>query len=153
MPKRADHTDRGAAAVEFALVMVPLLVIVFGLIQYGWYFYSAQTGSNTVNGAARQVSVGNCDTAAELQAFVDSRLGSASAGTATVARTYYDVDGTTVLADQTPAKAKIGGTVTLRVEFSTLDFHFPFVPFLDNPKVARTVTARVEDTTDQGCPA
>ena len=49
--------------------MLPfLLLIVFGLIQYGLYFFSAQTGSNTVNVAARQLTVGNCDTTAELQA-------------------------------------------------------------------------------------
>jgi Flp pilus assembly protein TadG len=138
--------------VEFALVMLPLLVIVFGLIQYGMYFYSAQTGSNVVNAAARQLSVGNCDTDAELQTFVDGKLGASSDGTAVIDRTYYDVDGTE-LADQTPANAVIGGTVTLEMTFPTLNLNFPFVPFLDDPKVVREVSARVEDTTDQGCPA
>lgn len=147
--RRRDQ--RGASAVEFAFVLVPLLVIVFGLIQYGLYFYSAQTGSNTVNAAARQISVGNCDTDTELETFVDNRLGAAAVGSAVVAREYHDVDGT-VLADQTPANAVIGGTVTLDVTFDTLNLNFPFVPFLDDPKVTREVVARVEDTTDQGCP-
>lgn len=144
--------DRGASAVEFALVLIPLLVIVFGLIQYGMYFYSAQTGSNTVNAAARQLSVGNCDTANELNGFVNARLGAAAAGAATVTRTYYDTDGITPLPDQAPAKAVVGGTVKMTLEFPSVDLNFPFVPFLDDPKVSRTVVARVEDTTDQGCP-
>lgn len=138
--------------MEFGLVLIPLLVIVFGLIQYGLYFWSAQTGSNTVNAAARQVSVGNCDTSGELKSFVDGRLGGAAAGSATISRQYRDVDGT-VLADQTPVNAKIGGTVKLDITFSTINLNFPFVPFLDDPKVTRSVIARVEDTTDQGCPA
>jgi Flp pilus assembly protein TadG len=145
--------EGGATAVEFALILVPLLVIVFGLIQYGFYFYSAQTGSNTVNAAARQLSVGNCDTSAELTSFVTSRLGAAAISVDTPTRTYYDVDGTTPLTDQTPSMAKVGGTVSLTVEFDTINLNFPFVPFLDDPKVSRTVVARVEDTMDQGCPA
>lgn len=150
---RHRRDDRGATAVEFALVLMPLLLIVFALIQYGMYFYSAQTGSNTVNAAARQLSVGNCDTDPELKAFVDNRLGAAASGASTVARTYYDVDGSTKLVDQSAANAKIGGVVKLQVDFPAADFNFPFVPFMDDPVVSRTVTARVEDTTDQGCGA
>ncbi len=142
--------DRGASAVEFALVMPILLVIVFALIQYGMYFFSAQTGSNTVNVAARQLTVGNCSTTAALNTLVVNRLGAAKVGTPTVTRTYYDVDGTTVLGT-TADKAKVGGTVKLSITFDTLNLNFPFVPFLQDPKVARTVVARMEDTTDQGC--
>lgn len=150
-PRRSDpRDDRGASAVEFALVMPFLLLIVFGLIQYGLYFFSSQTGSNTINVAARQLTVGNCDTAAELNTLVNNRLGSAQVGTATVTRTYYDVAGAP-LADQLPANADIGGTVKVEITFDSVDLNFPFVPFLDNAEVYRTVTARVEDTTDQGC--
>jgi Flp pilus assembly protein TadG len=148
---RARRPDRGAAAVEFALVLVPMLIIIFGLIQYGMYFYSAQTGSNTLNAAARQVSVGNCDTAAELQSFVDARLGAAADGSATVSREYFDPAGTSL--GSAAADAVIGGTVTLTIDFPTINLNFPFVPFLDDPKVSRTVVVRVEDTTDQGCPS
>jgi hypothetical protein len=143
--------ERGAAAVEFALVMGPLLLIVFGLMQYGMYFYSAQTGSNTVNAAARQLSVGNCDTDAELQDFVHDNLGAARDGAASVNREYFDVGGASLGSD--PANAEIGGTVMLTIDFPTLNLNFPFVPFLDDPKVTREVVVRVEDTTDQGCPA
>lgn len=143
---------RGAAAVEFALVMLPLLLIVFALIQYGMYFYSAQTGSHTVNAAARQLSVGNCQAAGALQDLVDDRLGAAAAGSADVDVEFVNVDGSAPAAPAA-ANVEIGGTVTLTIEYDTLNFDFPFVPFLDDPKVTRTVTSRVEDTTDEGCGA
>lgn len=149
---RARRSDRGASAVEFALVLPFLLLVVFGLIQYGLYFYSSQTGSNTVNVAARQLSVGNCDTSAELNTLVNARLGSAQVGSATVTRKYYDLDGTTLLGNLA-TNAKVGGTVKIEITFDSIDLNFPFVPFLDNAEVYRTVTARVEDTTDQGCGA
>jgi Flp pilus assembly protein TadG len=144
--------DQGAAAVEFALVMPLLLIIVFALIQYGMYFYSAQTGSNTVNVAARQLTVGNCDTSSELNTLVSNRLGAAKVGTPVVTRKYYDTNGTTELGTAA-TDAKIGGTVKVEITFATHNLNFPFVPFLEDPKVYRTVTARVEDTTDQGCGA
>ena len=143
--------ERGATAVEFALLMVPMLVIVFGLIQYGLYFYSSQTGSNTANAAARQLSVGNCQDADDLDDLVNGRLGAAATGDATVSRVYKNVDGSTPTTTPHPANVEIGGTVELTIEFPTVNMHFPFVPFLDDPKVTRTVQARVEDVTEQGC--
>ncbi len=132
--------------------MVPLLLlVVFGTIQYGFYFWAAQTGSSTVNVAARQLTVGNCDTNLELVTMVENRLGATAVATPTVTRTYYDIDGSTLLGT-TAAVAKVGGTVELTITFDTIDLDFPFVPFLDDAEVSRQVVARVEDTTDQGCP-
>jgi Flp pilus assembly protein TadG len=145
MRRRDD--DRGAAAVEFALVLVPLLVIIFGLIQYGLYFYSAQTGSNTANAAVRQLSVGNCQTASDFQSYVDNQLGAASTGSASIQKVWTKADGT----PGTGPTDALGGTVELTVSFPTINMHFPLVPFLSDSKVTRDVQARVEDNTDQGC--
>ena len=153
-PRRSDRReDRGAAAVEFALVLPFLLLIVFALIQYGLYFYAAQTGSNTVNAAARQLSVGNCQTSGSLQTFVDNRLGAASTANATIVPVFKDVDGSDPDAMPHAANVEVGGTVKLTIEFQSIDLNFPFVPFLDNAVVYREVVARVEDTTDEGCGA
>ena len=60
---RKRRGDEGrAAAVEFALVMPILLILVFGIVQYGFYFYAMQAGSSAVGDAARRVAVGNCPT-------------------------------------------------------------------------------------------
>ena len=146
---RARRGQHGAAAVEFALIVTPLLVLCFGMIQYGMYFYSAQVGSNTANAAARQLSVGNCQGSGALQSFVDGQLGAASTASANITTAFVNSDGTTA----TASTVKTGGTVTLTISFDTLNMNFPFVPFLDDPTVDRTVQARVEDNTDEGCGA
>ena len=147
---RADRRGQdGAAAVEFALVVTPLLVLFFGMIQYGMYFYSAQIGSNTANAAARQLSVGNCQSSGALQTWVDAQLGKASTSSATIGTVYTNPDGTTA----TASTVKNGGTVTVTITYDTLNMNFPFVPFLDDPSITREVDARVEDVTDEGCGA
>lgn len=149
MRRRHERDDGGAAAVEFALVLVPILVVLFGLIQYGLYFYAAQTGSNAVNAAARQLSVGNCQASSELQDFVDDQLGPAATAGANITQTWTRADGS---AASGPADdGVLGGTVTLEISFPTINMNFPFVPFLSDSTVSREVQARVEDTTDQGC--
>jgi Flp pilus assembly protein TadG len=151
--KRARDAE-GAAAVEFALVLLPMVLILFGLVQYGLYFYSAQTGSNTVNAAVRQLAVGNCQDSSDLQDYVDKQLGAASTDTdATVSPEFFTPASPPVSVGTTVTNAAIGGTVKLKIEFHSMNMHFPLVPFLSDALVSRTAQARVEDTTDQGCGA
>lgn len=49
--------ERGAAAVEFALVMVPLLLILFGIISYGYLLSFRQALSQGAAEAARAAAV------------------------------------------------------------------------------------------------
>jgi hypothetical protein len=69
-----------------------------------------------------------------------------------VSTSWKNPDGSTPAAPAAK-NVTIGGTVTVTIEFDTLNMNFPLVPFLDDPKIQRTVVARVEDTTDQGCGA
>ncbi|HZY75802.1 MAG TPA: TadE family protein, partial [Jatrophihabitantaceae bacterium] len=48
--RRENGAERGAVAVEFALVLVPLLLLVFGIIDFG-RFYNEQI---TLTSLARQ---------------------------------------------------------------------------------------------------
>jgi len=145
-----SREQRGASAVEFALVVTPLMILFFGMVQYGMYFYSAQVGSHVANATARQLSVGNCQGAGALQTYVDNSLGAAKTSSATISTTWKNVDGTTP-ASPAAQNVTVGGSVKVTISFDTLNMNFPFVPFLSDPKVERTVEARVEDNTDQGC--
>lgn len=134
----------GASAVEFALVLMPLLVLVFGILQYGWYLYSSQLGASTAREAVRRVAVGDCQ-GDQLQPFVESRLGGASMATRPVTRDYTTAAGAF---SETPV---VGGKVTVTITFQSLDLNFPFIPVPDGAQIVRAVDARVEDTNSSGC--
>ena len=152
---RRQRNDRGASAVEFALILVPFLTLLFGLLQYGLYFYSAQSGSFVTSRTVRQLSVGNCQNSTQLKAYVLSQLGSATTASSVsdpklkVQSTYVDSNGNTIPVNSDA----IGEKVQLKVEFPTLNMHFPFVPFLSDSTVKRTLDARIEDVSDAGCPS
>jgi len=137
-PSRRRRDD-GAAAVEFALVMVPLLVLIFLTIHFGMLFYSTQAASSAAREALRRASVGDC-TDAELYAFVDSRLGGAENGNLTVTRTF-----TTPAGSATSYPGEAGDTVTITVQFDGYNFNY-FVPGFDDPVIEREVDARLEDS-------
>jgi Flp pilus assembly protein TadG len=69
------RTVRGAAAVEFALVLPILLVLVFGIINYGLYFNDSINARQGVREAARQVAVHNFTLPAGAAASCSATLG------------------------------------------------------------------------------
>lgn len=61
--------ESGAAMVEFALVLPVLLLLIIGMIDFGFYFYNDLQLSHAVRDAARQASVaktGDYDDATEI---------------------------------------------------------------------------------------
>lgn len=146
---RRQRSDRGAAAVEFALVMMPLLVLLFGAIQYGLYFWAMQGGNDIVRDAVRASAVGDqtVSSCAAFRASVRSHLDglSGSGSTATIIRTYVDA--------QSPADGVTeGDQVRISVQFKSADMHFPFIPFIHDGVVTSTADARVEHVIDRNNP-
>lgn len=142
--------ERGASAVEFGLVMLPLLFLVLGIIQYGVYFWSMNSGSNATGDAVRRMAVGDCQTSSERKHFLHTRLAEATTSTESQIVTtvvYLNPDGSTATA------AVIGGTVRLTATYNAPDFHFPFIPVPHDGSVSRTFDARMEDldATTGGC--
>lgn len=75
---RITRDTRGAAALEFALVMPPLALLVFGAIQYGLYFGTAHSLQQLTNDAARVSLAGleEKERHALVNAHVEARGGS-----------------------------------------------------------------------------
>lgn len=140
----------GAVAVEFALVMLPLVVLVFGLIQYGLYFWAMQGGADIARSAARNAAA-NPDatfTCAAFEADVRDQIDglSGSGSTATVTRTYVDAD--------SPANGiTVGDSVKVSVQFKSIDLHFPFVPFIHDGLVTSSGTSRLDNVDPDNPPA
>lgn len=53
------HSDRGAVAVEFALVLPLLIVLVFGVIDFGRLFNAQITVTQAAREGARLAALGN----------------------------------------------------------------------------------------------
>src|SRR3954452_5816017 len=64
---RGGGRDRGASAVEFALVSPLLFTLLFGAIDYGLYFADALTVEQSVADAARDATLSVGQTAANWQ--------------------------------------------------------------------------------------
>ena len=70
---RLPDDTRGATIVEFALVALPFIALVMGLIDIGYREYVATILHGTLNEAARRVTVGSVDIGS-VDAFVRERM-------------------------------------------------------------------------------
>lgn len=141
--RRRKGRERGAAAVEFALVLPLLLAVVFGAIQYGMYFWSMQGGSSAAREGARRAAVGQLDACTDFRTYVKGRIGSTSsdANGATITRSYQTASGVAVPIGSVAA----GDVVTVTVTFDGYDFKLPFLPFINDGVVTQAADARVEN--------
>lgn len=145
--RRRKRDEHGNAAVEFALVMVPLIILLFGVVQYSIYFLALQGGSDIARSAARMSSVGTPADCASFKSSVQSQINGTLVGGsgATIRRTY---------SEQNPGSVTVGDMVTVTVQFSSPDLHFPFIPFVNNGLVTSTAQSRVDfvPSQPQPCP-
>ncbi|WP_168929621.1 TadE family protein [Nocardioides sp. GY 10127] len=127
--------ERGASAVEFALVVLPLLVLVFGILQFSFYFWAWQSAGNAARSAARVGAVDPCDTAAIRTAATHALDGTPTDSTPTVAVT-------------TASPVEVGDDLTVSISFETVDLGF--FPFFD-PTIDTSVSSRIENLPAGGC--
>jgi Flp pilus assembly protein TadG len=71
--RRLVRDHRGAAAVEFGLVTVPLIVMLLGLVDLGFRSYIASQLQGTMDQAARKVTIGGVSTTT-VSNFVSDRI-------------------------------------------------------------------------------
>ena len=110
----ASHqgAERGAAAVEFALVVPILLLLVFGIVDFGWMLNRDTMVNNASRDGVRAASLGA--TSAEVRSIVATNLGvPLSEVTTTVTCTKPDGSACTTY----DAQAVSGGTAVVQVRF------------------------------------
>jgi Flp pilus assembly protein TadG len=132
---RRRRGERGAAAVEFALVSVIMLGLVVAIIQVSIWFWSFQVGGHAAREGARAAAVDArpCNDV-NVRTLTTSRVGAAAQGAPTVAVSRVDNDGRSGIT--------VGDEITVDVRFA---FH-PIGPLgTVFPAIHKTATSRVEN--------
>ncbi|MDN4160619.1 TadE/TadG family type IV pilus assembly protein [Nocardioides abyssi] len=144
-PGRAKRLESGATVVEFALVFgLVVLPLVFGVIQYGYHYWSLETAAATAREAARRLAVGTeyvCVTDAGVRRAITwdeevrRQAGNPAVGAVAVTpngRGAYD-----------PTLQRLGGMVTVTVSFDSL--HVGFLPLPGGGRVTESAVARIHN--------
>ena len=63
---RAQRDERGAAAVEFGLVALVFFTLLFGIIQFGLWFWAWQATAHAAREASRVAAVNPCNVSNEV---------------------------------------------------------------------------------------
>jgi Flp pilus assembly pilin Flp len=137
--RATKRREDGATALEFGLVVPVVFLAVFGIIQYGFMFWSLQTASATAREAARALIVGTVEACTLDRAELLSQNPAVGGGTPVATARYLYPDGTTATG---PVE---GGLVEVEVSLETLDLHLPFLPLPDGGNVVEAARARVEN--------
>lgn len=125
-----QRSERGAVAVEFALVFPLVAAAMFGIIQYGVYFWGRSTAAASARESARQMAVGTSWTCSQAQA-----VNKAKAAGRNVVVTYRYLNATNT--------AKVGDLVEVTVSANTLSPNLLPVP--NGGAISEVATARVEN--------
>jgi Flp pilus assembly protein TadG len=122
-----SKSERGAAAVEFALIAPLLFMLIFGIIQFGLAWSEKEVFIQAAREGARYAAVACEQSATCSTADVQARVTEAAVG--------YDVDGPIAV---TPGQCGAHNDDTVEVSWAQqFDIDIPFVPPV-------TVTAPIE---------
>ena len=137
--------ERGAAAVEFALVSLILLTIIGVTFQFAIYLWAFQAASNGAREGAREWAVNPCGTG-QSTAVVNAIDPAAKPGTVNASAVFAKGAGNTAVGREP------GDTVTVTVTMQPRPLGFSLVPGWDynTAVISKTATARVEG--NAGCP-
>ena len=149
---RARRDESGASAVEFALIIFPFAVLLFGLIQFSFYFFSGQSGASVAREAARRAAVGD-QTCAALTSVASNNT-KLRGGSVAITRKYYAPSVSPITSTSTARAAgaiKVGDNVRVVLTYKVIDMHLPLVPMPGangvRAQIQETAVARVETVT------
>jgi hypothetical protein len=125
-----SRRDRGAAAVEFALVLPLLFVLLFGIIEFGFGLFQMQAAQATVREAARSVALGidGCPEFETIVANAARNNGLGLTGPALTDGSRLEFQAPADAPPGSPVSPQRGDTAVVRLDYEpTLDF--PLIPF------------------------
>ena len=99
---RRRRDQRGAAAVEFAMIVPLFAALLFGIIEFGFYFWTAEGTNSGAREVARRVTVGDCWSSGQL----------------TLAQS-HSPRATSVSASPDPSSLEVGDLVTVHIDRAT----------------------------------
>ncbi len=143
--------DTGAAAVEFAIISVFLLVLLFGVLQYGLFFFQLATTEDALRSAARRVEIGAVTDCAIWEA---AALDEVALGSATAEASWEPVD-------PTASAILRGDQVTVSIRWRPIRIGAGLIPFPSDPERTSSTQITVDqygtalmwtDPTQLGCP-
>lgn len=122
--------ERGAAAVEFALVLPLLLMVVLGTIDWGWYFFVSQVVTNAAREGAR---VGSLTAYDASNPSADATARTDAVNTATAYLSGANLTGTPEVTAET-----VGTSIRVTVKYpaGSLTGFTAIVPFIPSHSVA-----------------
>ena len=134
-----DRGEDGAAAVEFALLLPLLVLLLFGFIQFGLAFNTRIQATNAAREAARQAVVG-VDDWGDIGGKPFWQVVKEDAGVASISNCTLSTDDV------------LGGTLTVTFDFP-LNLAIPFMPNPPSWKTGRaSASMRIEQLSVSGGP-
>jgi len=135
---RDRQSQSGAAALEFGLIVGTVLIpLLLGVIQYGWYFYVAQTTGGAATHVTRRLAVGDCWGSGQALTYVKNQVAS-------------DPNLTTLDLTPTSNSGAVIGATQLSVTVTSDGDLMSFFPMPNGGTISRTVSTMIEDTTSSG---
>lgn len=141
--RNSPVAERGAAAVEFALIVPALLLLIFGIADFSWVFNQQVSLSNAAREASRYYAVHEHSggTPAQAVAWGKNTAPTINAATWSAASTVFVVsqgcDPTKAGYDSDPA---LTGKVLARIEVPVATLTGFFESLLTNPLKAKGMT-------------
>jgi len=120
--RRSSRDERGAVVVEFALLFPILMLLVFGILDFGWMIERGNVVNNVTRDAARVASLGG--TYAQVQSTITTGLAdydiTAPSSNVTISITCTNPDGTVCngTASSYDSKVTSGSSIKVRVVYT-----------------------------------
>ncbi|GAB6897888.1 TadE/TadG family type IV pilus assembly protein [Kineosporia succinea] len=136
---RPPKAERGAVAVEFALVLPLLMLFLFGVIQYGYGLFQLQSFSAALNEASRRASTGVADCPG-FEGLVQQTVSANGLSPDDVAgaRLEWLTQNNSV----TTVPERVLGQVRITATYKPFDIGIPLIPFPDT--ITRSSTSTVQ---------